>query len=89
MAEILIRRGAPLEVLCREHQSTPLGWAAHGSSFSGGAVEREEAYVKIATSLLEAGASLVHPHDPDPEAVGGWLLDQCSSAVAEVILRYV
>lgn len=89
MAEILIRHGAPLEILCREHQSTPLGWAAHGSSFSGGAKEREEAYVKIAEWLLEAGASLVHPHDPDPEVAGGWLLGQCSLEVAEVIRRYV
>ena len=89
MAGILIRRGASLEALCREHQSTPLGWAAHGSSFSGGAKEREEAYVKIAEWLLEAGASLVHPHDPEPKVVGGWLLDQCSPGVAAVIRRYV
>jgi ankyrin repeat protein len=89
MVEILIHRNAPLEVLCREHQSTPLGWAAHGSSFSGGAQERADAYVKIAALLLEAGAPLVHPHDPNPEVVGGWLLDQCSPEVAAVIRRHI
>ncbi len=55
-ARMLIAAGAPLEVLDPTHQSTPLGWAAHGSRYSGGADVRPEVYVEIVNMLLDAGA---------------------------------
>ena len=54
--ELLIERGAPLELRCVDHDLTPLGWAAHGSQYSGAADERQEVYVEIVERLLQAGA---------------------------------
>jgi ankyrin repeat protein len=89
MADILIRRGAPLDTLCVAHQLPPLGWVTHGSLYSGGAKERAGVYAEIAKLLLEAGASLVHPLDPKQDASGAWLLQGCSEEVGEVIRKYV
>jgi ankyrin repeat protein len=83
--ELLLARGASLEMLCEEHDSTPLGWAAHGSRFSGGADERQAEYARCAELLLAAGASLAHPETPD-DASGAWLLASASDAVAAVLL---
>lgn len=89
MAAILIKYGAPLDTLCISHQSTPLGWGAHGSVYSGGAKERAKEYVALTQLLLEAGASLSHPLDPSQDATGEWLLKECSEGVADVIRKYV
>ena len=63
-ARILIDAGAPLEVFDDDHESSPLGWAVHGSRYSGGADERQEVYVALATMLLEAGSALKYPDEP-------------------------
>jgi len=55
-ARMLIAAGAPLDVLDSTHRTTPLGWAAHGSRYSGGADRRPEVYVEIVNMLLDAGA---------------------------------
>jgi len=89
MAAILIRCGAPLNMLCVAHKSPPLGWVTHGSLFSGGAKERAEVYAEIAKLLLDAGASLIHPLDPKQDESGAWLLQGCSDEVGEVIRKYV
>ncbi len=87
-ARFLIGRGAPLEIVCVDHRSTPLGWGAHGSRYSGGAEERQEVYVEIAEMLLQAGASLADPLHPDLDPQGTWLLRDASPRVAEVLKRH-
>ena len=84
--ELLLERGAPLELLCEEHASTPLGWVAHGSRYSGGAGERQAAYVRAAELLLAAGASLRHPSAPEDDTAA-WLLEDASDEVARVLRR--
>lgn len=87
-AALLLDEGAPLEVLCTVHRSTPLGWVCHGSRYSGGAEERAEVYARIAELLLEAGASLAHPDAPEQDSAGGWLLADASEPVAAVLRRH-
>jgi len=82
--ERLLRRDPPLEMLCEEHDATPLGWVAHGSRFSGDAAARSDAYVRCAELLLAAGASLAHPATPEDRS-GAWLLRSASDAVAAVL----
>ena len=84
--ELLVARGAPLELLCEEHGSTPLGWVAHGSRWSGDAAARQAAYVRAAELLLAAGASLSHPLAPEDDS-GAWLLEDASEEVARVLRR--
>lgn len=64
-AKLLIDAGAPLDVFDPVHNYSPLGWAVHGSRYSGGAEERLPHYEKLVTMLLEAGSSLHYPNDPD------------------------
>ncbi len=64
-ARQLIDAGAPLHVRCEAHDLTPLGWAAHGSRYSGGADERIEHYLEIARMLIDAGGA------PDPSTDAG------------------
>lgn len=56
-ARLLIEAGAPLEIFDATHRSTPLGWAVHGSRYSGGCEDNQDAYVEIVRMLLAAGAS--------------------------------
>jgi ankyrin repeat protein len=56
MVALLIERGAPLDVRGDEHDNTPLGWATHGSRYSGDAEGRSAVYVEITERLLAAGA---------------------------------
>lgn len=62
-ARLLVEAGAPLEVFDAVHDSSPLGWAVHGARYSGGAESRQDAYVDIVRTLLEAGAKMRYP-DP-------------------------
>jgi hypothetical protein len=39
-ARRLIDAGAPLDVLDATHEGSPIGWAVHGSRYSGGAEKR-------------------------------------------------
>jgi ankyrin repeat protein len=87
-AELLLAHGADVNATGDDHCSTPLGWVAHGSRFSGGAAERGAEYVRLAELLLAAGASLVHPDAPAGEPPGRWLLFDASHAVAAVLRRH-
>jgi ankyrin repeat protein len=60
-ARLLIDAGAPLDVFDDLHESSPLGWAVHGSRYSGGAEEHQDAYVDLVEMLLAAGSGLDHP----------------------------
>ena len=83
-ADRLIERGAPLDLRGDAHDSTPLGWVAHGSRYSGGARERGAVYARIARALLQAGAPL-----PDPEALHDHAqLAQASHPVATVLREF-
>ena len=68
--------------------STPLGWTAHGSRNTGGAGKRGAEYARVAKMLLEAGASIADPADPDRDPHGRWLLCDASKPVAEVLRRH-
>lgn len=57
-ARLLIAAGAPLDVFDETHDSSPLGWAVHGSRYSGGADECPDVYVALVDLLLAAGATL-------------------------------
>ena len=57
-ARLLVDAGAPLDVYDACHHSSPLGWAVHGSRYSGGADEAQDAYVAIVEMLLRAGSGL-------------------------------
>ncbi|MXW82277.1 MAG: hypothetical protein F4246_00945 [Rhodothermaceae bacterium] len=81
----LLAAGAPLEVWCTDHSSSPLGWAVHGSRESGGASSRQEVYTAIVTTFLDAGARL-HYADDDTDAYYRRLLRQASPSV-RVLLR--
>lgn len=88
-ARLLIDAGAPLEVFDTTHESSPLGWAVHGSRYSGGADERQDVYVELAAMLLDAGSKLHYPHDPDGDAYRTRLLDDASPRVREVLARHL
>ena len=62
-AQLLLEARAPLDIFDGMHQSSPLGWAVHGSRYSGGAKARQRAYVAVVDKLLAAGSSLSYPHD--------------------------
>ncbi len=64
VAEFLIDAGAPLDVRGDDHDSTPLGWAAHGSRHSDSAESAADRYARIVKLLLRAGAALPGPEDP-------------------------
>jgi len=64
-ARLLLEAGASVDIFDTVHQSSPLGWAVHGSRYSGGADQRQDAYVELVRMLLEAGSSLRYPDDPD------------------------
>jgi len=60
-AWLLVAAGAPLDVFDGTHASSPIGWAVHGSRYSGGADVRQDEYVALVQLLLEAGSSLRYP----------------------------
>jgi ankyrin repeat protein len=86
-ARLLIDAGAPLDVFDATHQSSPLGWAVHGSRYSGGAAERQHAYVALVHMLLAAGSFLHYPDHPESDAYFRRLLEDASVEVAEVLRR--
>jgi ankyrin repeat protein len=57
-ARLLVEAGAPLDVFDDTHHSTPLGWAVHGSRYSGDAELHQDAYVELAELLLAAGSRI-------------------------------
>jgi ankyrin repeat protein len=86
-ARLLIDAGAPLDVFDATHQSSPLGWAVHGSRYSGGAAEHQDAYVALVRMLLEAGSCLHYPNQPGSDAYFRRLLEDATSQVAKVLRR--
>ena len=77
---MILAAGAPPEVWCTDHTSSPLGWAVHGSRESGGACSRQEVYTAIVTTFLGTGAWL-HYADDDTDAYYTRLLRQASRSV--------
>lgn len=86
-AKILIDANAPLEVFDPVHGSSPLGWATHGSRYSGGADERQDAYVAVTQMLLDAGAKLHYPDEPQGDRYYRRMLADASPRVAELLKR--
>jgi len=73
MTHEILRHHPPLELTDADFQSTPLGWAIHGSQ-NGWDCEAGD-YAKTVELLMNAGAKL-------PEKIGG------TAAVREVLRRY-
>ncbi len=86
-ARLLIDAGASLDVFDDAHGSSPLHWAVHGSRFSGGADERQDAYVELVEMLLAAGSSLHYPGDPHGDAYRKRLLEDATPRVRDVLHR--
>jgi len=84
-ASLLIEAGAPVNDFDAVHQSSPLGWAVHGSRYSGGADQRQDTYVQLVRSLLDAGSILHYPDDPTSEAYRNRLLDDSTPRVRECL----
>ncbi len=84
-ARILIEAGAPLEVFDATHRSSPLGWAVHGSRYSGRADECQDAYVTLVRIFLAAGSELHYPGEPDSDAYFKRLLEDATPRVREVL----
>lgn len=84
-ARRLIDAGAPLDVFEETHNSSPLGWAVHGSRYSGGAAERQEAYVSLVRMLLAAGSTLHYPDKPGGDAYLQRLLRDACPPVRRIL----
>ena len=86
---LLVDAGAPLDIFEETHESSPLHWAVHGSRFSGGAEERQAAYVELVEMLLAAGSSLHYPDDPYGDAYRKRLLRDATPWVRTVLQRAI
>lgn len=84
-AAVLVDAGAPLERFDSVHESSPLGWAVHGSRYSGAADERTDAYDAVVRLLLEAGARTCYPDDKS-DAYFKRLLGDASPSVEAILL---
>ncbi len=84
-ARLLIEAGAPLNDFDSVHDSSPLGWAVHGSRYSGGAQQREEVYVELVRMFLEAGSSLHYPDQPNNDAYLRRLLDDAGPQIKKLL----
>lgn len=87
-AQVLIDAGAPLNDFDNDHQSSPLGWAVHGSRYSGGAEIRQDCYVELVKMLLEAGSSLHYPDNPNGDAYKKRLFEDASPQVLEILQKH-
>lgn len=87
-ARLLIDAGAPLDIFDAIHKSSPIGWAVHGSRYSGGAEKRQDAYVAVVRMLLAAGSSLHYPDDPGGDAYLRRLLQDASPQVRELLVEH-
>lgn len=84
-ARLLLDAGAPLDIFDAVHESSPIGWAVHGSRYSGGAKDRQAAYVELVQLLLAAGSALHYPDDPQGEAYARRLLQDASPKVRRIL----
>lgn len=87
-ARLLIAAGAPLDVFDAVHHSSPLGWAVHGSRYSGGAEARQDQYVELVNMLLTAGSSLIYPENSESDAYYQRLLSDATPPVAAILKEY-
>jgi ankyrin repeat protein len=85
-ARLLIDAGAPLDLFEGTHESSPVGWAVHGSRYSGGAEERQDDYVKLVQMFLKVGSSLHYPESPTKDNYFQRLLKDSTPQVREVLL---
>jgi ankyrin repeat protein len=86
VTRLLLERGADANATGCDHRSTPMGWLAHGSRYSGGAQARQEAYLEVLELLLAAGARLDLPWDP-PDRPGAGVRADASERVRERLAR--
>lgn len=86
-ARLLIDAGAPLDIFDPIHDSSPIGWAVHGSRYSGGADRRQDRYLELVRMLLDAGSSLTYPDQPNSDAYFVRLLEDAAPGVKELLLR--
>ena len=86
-ARLLLDAGADVDDFDNDHESSPLGWAVHGSRYSAGARERQDAYVELVQMLLDAGARLHYPDAPKSDAYWQRLLRDATPRVLEVLER--
>ena len=84
--KMLIEAGAELENFDRCHESSPLGWAVHGSRYSGGAADVVDKYVEIVRLLLDAGAKLHYPDEANSNRYQERLLNDAVPGVRELLL---
>lgn len=84
-ARLLIDAGAALDVFEPTHESSPIGWAVHGSRYSGGAATRQDAYVALARMLLEAGSSLRYPGGAEGDGYFRRLMGDATPRVRKVL----
>jgi len=88
-ARMLLDAGAPVDMFDPVHEASPLHWAVHGSRYSGGADERQEAYGDLVRMFLAAGSRLTYPPElasRAPRSYAQRMLDDASPAV-EAVLR--
>ena len=84
-ARALVDAGAPLEIFDSVHHSSPLGWAVHGSRFSGSAESRQPVYVDLVRLLLDAGAAMHYPGTPQKDDYRERLRHDATPAVSQVL----
>jgi ankyrin repeat protein len=84
-ARLLIDAGAPLDVFDAVHGSSPLGWAVHGSRYSGGAEGCQDRYVALVEMLLAAGSSLEYPGESGNDSYLERLLRDATPRVRVVL----
>ena len=84
-ARMLIAAGSDLEFFDSCHNSSPLGWAVHGSRFSGGAEEVQEKYAALVEQLLVAGSKLHYPNEPESDAYRERLMRDASAKIQSLL----
>ena len=87
-AQILLDAGAPTDVFERVHEANPLGWATHGSRYSGDAELRQPAYVAVTRLLLEAGSATTYPGD-DSDTYRERMLEDATPDVRAVLREFL
>ena len=87
-ARMLLDAGAPVDVFDTCHQASPVHWAIHGARYSGGAEDRQDAYVELTRMLLEAGSRLTYPPELREEGIRSYaqrMLDDATPAILAVL----
>ncbi len=84
-AALLLNAGARLDDFNNAHNGSALGWAAHGSRYSGDADARSDDYVALVQLFLSAGAQLFYPGREGDDAYLKVLHTDASEAVRAVL----